>query len=180
VWCPSTGMFRVYGRVFCSISLLSVWMCMRMPLSLRSISGVPSSQALPGYLIIARHLCAFLLYLRAVEGEREREQLLFTRSGFFAVPRIERRNFNWSEWRCCARWTMRPMLHGCWRRNAASCSTFSMLTKGALLMQTSSWPFRKYVAFVLNHCVECLGCSGDKQDRTQTWNPKIRANCNRS
>ena len=36
---------------------------MRMPLSLRSISGVPSSQALSGYLIIARHLCAFLLYL---------------------------------------------------------------------------------------------------------------------
>ena len=72
VWCPSTGMFRVYGRVFCSISLLSVWMCMRMPLSLRSISGVPSSQALPGYLIIARHLCAFLLYFE-LWRERGRE-----------------------------------------------------------------------------------------------------------
>ena len=34
-----------------------------MPLSLRSIAGVPSSQALPGYLITAHHLCAFLLYL---------------------------------------------------------------------------------------------------------------------
>jgi len=49
--------------VFCSISLLSVYMCVRMPLSLRSIAGVPSSQALPGYLITAHHLRAFLLYL---------------------------------------------------------------------------------------------------------------------
>ena len=52
-------MLRVYGCVFCSISLLSVYMCVRMPLSLRSIAGVPSSQA----LITAHHLCAFLLVL---------------------------------------------------------------------------------------------------------------------
>jgi len=38
VWCPS--MLRVYGCVFCSVSLLSVCMCVRMPLSLRSIAGV--------------------------------------------------------------------------------------------------------------------------------------------
>ena len=58
-------MLRVYGYVFCSISLLSIHMCVRMLLSLRSIAGVPSSQALPGYLITAHHLCAFkfLLYL---------------------------------------------------------------------------------------------------------------------
>jgi len=31
---------------------------------LRSIVGVPSSQALSGYLITAHHLCAFLLYLQ--------------------------------------------------------------------------------------------------------------------
>jgi len=43
--------------------LLSVYVCVRMPVSLRSIAGVPSSQALPGYLITAHHLCAFLLYL---------------------------------------------------------------------------------------------------------------------
>ena len=63
VCCPF--MLHVYGCVFCSISLLSVYMCVRMPLSSRSIAGVPSSQALPGYLITAHHLCAFLLYLRA-------------------------------------------------------------------------------------------------------------------
>jgi len=56
-------MLRVYGCVFCSIFLLSVYMCVRMPLSLRSIAGVPSSQVLPGYLITAHHLCVFLLYL---------------------------------------------------------------------------------------------------------------------
>jgi len=33
----------------------------RMPLSLRSIAGVPSSWALPGYPITAHHLCAFLI-----------------------------------------------------------------------------------------------------------------------
>jgi len=59
LWCLS--MLRVYGCVFCSISLLSVYMCVRMPLSLRSIAGVPSSQALPSYPITAHHLCAFLM-----------------------------------------------------------------------------------------------------------------------
>jgi len=49
--------------VFCSFSVLSVYMCVRMPLSLRSIAGVPPSQALPGYLITTHHLCAFLMYL---------------------------------------------------------------------------------------------------------------------
>jgi len=53
VWCPS--MFRVYGCVFCSISLVSVYMCVRMPLSWRSIAGVPSSRALPGYPITTHH-----------------------------------------------------------------------------------------------------------------------------
>ena len=58
-------MLRDYGCVFCSLSLLSFCMCVRMPPSLRSIAGVPSSssQALPSYLITAHHLCAFLLYL---------------------------------------------------------------------------------------------------------------------
>jgi len=58
-------MLRVYGCVFCPISLLSVYMYVRMPLSLRSIVGVPSSQALPGYLITAHHLCAFCCTWRA-------------------------------------------------------------------------------------------------------------------
>jgi len=34
----------------------------RMHLSLRSIAEVLSSQVLPGYLITAHHLCAFLMY----------------------------------------------------------------------------------------------------------------------
>jgi len=61
VWCPF--MLRVYRCVFCFVSLLFVYMCVRMPLSLKSIVGVPLSQVLPGYLITAHHLCAFLLYL---------------------------------------------------------------------------------------------------------------------
>jgi len=56
-------MLRVDGCVFCSFSLLSVYMCVRIPLSLRSIAGVSSSQALPGYLFTTQHLCAFLMYL---------------------------------------------------------------------------------------------------------------------
>jgi len=56
-------MLRVYGCVFGSISLMSVYMCVRTPLSSRSIARVPLSQTLPGYLITAHHLCVFLLYL---------------------------------------------------------------------------------------------------------------------
>jgi len=47
VWCSS--MLRVYGCVFCFISLLSVYMCVCMPSSSRSIAGVPSSRGLPGW-----------------------------------------------------------------------------------------------------------------------------------
>ena len=37
----------------CSISLLFDYMCTRLPFIPWSIAGVPSSQALPGYLITA-------------------------------------------------------------------------------------------------------------------------------
>jgi len=47
VWRKS--MLRVYECVFCSISLLSVYMCVRIPLCSRSIAGVPSSRALPHF-----------------------------------------------------------------------------------------------------------------------------------
>jgi len=53
-------MLRVYGCVFCSISLWSVsmsllfdYLCMRLPFIPWSIAGVPSSQVLPGFLITA-------------------------------------------------------------------------------------------------------------------------------
>jgi len=42
-------MFRVYGCVFCSMYLLFVYICVRMPLSSRSIAGVPSGRALLGF-----------------------------------------------------------------------------------------------------------------------------------
>jgi len=47
VWRES--MLRVYGCVFCSICLLSVYMCVRIPLCSRSIAGVPSRRALPHF-----------------------------------------------------------------------------------------------------------------------------------
>ena len=56
-------MLHVYGCFFGSISFLSVYMYVRMPLNLRSIVGVPSSQALQSYRITVHHLCAFLMYL---------------------------------------------------------------------------------------------------------------------
>jgi hypothetical protein len=40
-------------RVSCSISILFVYMYVHMPSSLRSVAGVPSSRALPGYPITA-------------------------------------------------------------------------------------------------------------------------------
>jgi len=63
--------------VFCSIPRLFVRLRMRMSTSKqyanvyvksilvgpRSIAGVPSSQAVPAYLITAHHLCALLMYL---------------------------------------------------------------------------------------------------------------------
>ena len=50
-------------KVFCSISRVFNYMCVRLPFVPWSIAGVPSSQELPGYLTTAYHLCAFLLYL---------------------------------------------------------------------------------------------------------------------
>jgi len=49
--------------VFCSISLLFDYMCLRLPLSPMSIAGVLWSRALPSSPITAHHLCAFLLLL---------------------------------------------------------------------------------------------------------------------
>ena len=46
-------MLRVYGYVVCSIFLLSVYMCVRMLSSPKSIVGVPSSRALPGFPVNA-------------------------------------------------------------------------------------------------------------------------------
>jgi len=55
-------MLCVNACVFCSIPLLFACMCMRKTSSPRSIVGVHSGQALPGYPITAHHLYAFLLY----------------------------------------------------------------------------------------------------------------------
>ena len=48
------SLLRVYACLFCSISVLLVYMYVRMPSSPGSIAGVPSSrQALPVHLITA-------------------------------------------------------------------------------------------------------------------------------
>ena len=58
-----SSMLHVCGCLFGAISssLLSVYMCVRMPLSSRSIAEVPLSRALLGFPITAHHLCAFLM-----------------------------------------------------------------------------------------------------------------------
>jgi len=58
-----SSMLHVCGCLFGAISssLLSVYMCVRMPLSSRSIAEVPLSWALLGFPITAHHLCAFLM-----------------------------------------------------------------------------------------------------------------------
>jgi len=54
----SSSMFRVSWCVFCSISLLFDYMCMRLPFILWSIAGVSSSQALPGFPYYCASICA--------------------------------------------------------------------------------------------------------------------------
>jgi len=49
----SSSMLRASWCVWRSMSLLFDYMCMRLPFFLWSIAGVPSSQALPGFLITA-------------------------------------------------------------------------------------------------------------------------------
>jgi len=49
----SSSMLRVSSSAFCSMSLLFDYMCMCLPFISWSIAGVPSSQALPGFLITA-------------------------------------------------------------------------------------------------------------------------------
>jgi len=49
----SSSMLRVSLCVFCSMSLEIDYMCMRLPFIPWSIAGVPSSQALLGFLITA-------------------------------------------------------------------------------------------------------------------------------
>jgi len=49
----SSSLLRVYWYVWCSMSFLFEYMCTRLPLIWWFIAGVPSSQALPGYLITA-------------------------------------------------------------------------------------------------------------------------------
>ena len=46
-------MLCVSSSVVCSMSLSLDYMCMRLPFTLWSIEGVPSSQALLGFLITA-------------------------------------------------------------------------------------------------------------------------------
>jgi len=48
---------HVYFKTICKCILKSIF------IGLRSIAGVPLSQAAPVYLITTHHLCAFLLYL---------------------------------------------------------------------------------------------------------------------
>jgi len=47
------SLLRVYACVSCFISILFVYMYVRMPSSPGSIAGVSSSQVLPGFLITA-------------------------------------------------------------------------------------------------------------------------------
>ena len=64
--CPGCVMSIHVGWSWMCVLFYFSFVCLHvcaMPLSSRSIAGVPSSQALPGYLITVHHLCAFLLYL---------------------------------------------------------------------------------------------------------------------
>jgi len=85
VWCPF--MLHAYGCVFCSVTLVSVYTCVGMPLRFKSIVRVPSSQALPGSLITAHHLCEFLMYLaRWLCGSIPKKKMGNTQSLFPLLP----------------------------------------------------------------------------------------------
>jgi len=77
---------RVYGFVFCSISFLSVYMCVRMPLSSRSIAGVPSSRAFP--VFPPHHMCVFLI--DGCVGTKQQKK---------TETSVTQKNLTWSNWR---------------------------------------------------------------------------------
>jgi len=79
-------MLRVYGFVFCSISFLPVYKCVRIPLSSRSIVGVPSSRALP--VFPPHHMCAFLI-----------EGCVATKQQKKMETSVTQNNLTWPNWR---------------------------------------------------------------------------------
>jgi len=80
VWC--SFMLRIYGCMFCSISLLSVYMSVRMPSGSSFIAGVPSSRALPGFYITVQ-LCA------AKQKKKVWAEIFHHPSCIFLFPRTE-------------------------------------------------------------------------------------------
>jgi len=66
VWCPP--ILRVYGCVFRSISLLPVYMCVRMPIRLRSIAGVSSSKQ-KNLLMTKYMIHDKILHIRKINNE---------------------------------------------------------------------------------------------------------------
>jgi len=79
-------MLRVYGFVFCSISFLSVYMCVRIPLSSRSIAGVPSRRALPVSVPSTPHVYVPNWRMCGDETTKKMETL------------VTQKNLTWSNW----------------------------------------------------------------------------------
>ena len=73
---------------YLSISFLSVYMCVRMPLSSRSIAGVPSSRALLVFPPHHRDMCAFLI-----------DGCVATKQQKKMETSVTQKNLTWSNWR---------------------------------------------------------------------------------
>jgi len=77
VWCPS--ILRVYGCVLCSIDVLPVYMCVRMPINLRSIAGVSSSKQIN--LLMTKYMIHdTILHIRKIHNEISKSNITFLTS----------------------------------------------------------------------------------------------------
>ena len=123
-------MLRAYRCVLCSISILSAYMCVHMPLSFWSIAGEPGVSGPP---ITAHHLRAFLLYLGGLTVWRHNKTKKNTKC------------FGWSQrWQCLVLVQSVKML-----QPAESMSTLGYGCRAALLrldvLSVWSWTLGRLV-----------------------------------
>ena len=65
--------------MFCSISLLPIYLCVHMPISLRSIAGVPSSKQIN--LLMTKYMIHDkILYIRKINNEISKSNITFITS----------------------------------------------------------------------------------------------------
>jgi len=98
------SLLRVYACVSCSVSILFVYKYVHMPWSPGSIAGVPSGQALPGYLITAPPsvcvpavLGALTVWIQNQKKEKKNVQVRVEAEPRFGEVEFSVRHQNWQK-----------------------------------------------------------------------------------